>query len=62
MTKLEQLIEELCPEGVKEYRVADVADTFIGLATSVTKYKADSGVQLLHNSDICTKQRKHSCN
>ena len=35
MTKLEQLIEELCPEGVKEYRVADVADTFIGLATCV---------------------------
>lgn len=32
--------------------IADIAETNIGLATSVTKHKADQGVQLLHNSDI----------
>lgn len=32
--------------------ISDIADTNIGLATSVTKYKASSGVLLLHNSDI----------
>lgn len=33
--------------------IRQVASTFIGLATSVTKWKRDEGVQLLHNSDIC---------
>lgn len=32
--------------------ITDIADTFIGLATSVTKYKVSDGVLLLHNSDI----------
>ena len=32
--------------------IAEIADTNIGLATSVTKHKAVSGVVLLHNSDI----------
>lgn len=35
-----------------EERVGDIAETSIGLATSVTPYKADSGVLLIHNSDI----------
>jgi len=52
MAKLNQLIKELCPEGVPCFKISDIADTFIGLATSVTKHKAVSGVQLLHNSDI----------
>jgi type I restriction enzyme S subunit len=33
-------------------QITDIADTFIGLATSVTKYKRPQGVLLLHNSDI----------
>lgn len=33
-------------------RIRDFATTNIGLATSVTKHKASSGVLLLHNSDI----------
>lgn len=33
-------------------KITDIADTFIGLATSVTKYKKPQGVLLLHNSDI----------
>ena len=32
--------------------VSEIAETNIGLATSVTKYKTDKGVRLLHNSDI----------
>lgn len=36
--------------------IHDIADTFIGLATSVTKWKRPSGVLLLHNSDISTNQ------
>ena len=32
--------------------IAEIADTNIGLATSVTKHKAEAGVILLHNSDI----------
>ena len=38
--------------GYVTVRISDVAETNIGLATSVTKYKTDKGVQLLHNSDI----------
>lgn len=52
MSELERLIQELCPNGVIHKRIADIADTFIGLATSVTKHKVDNGVLLLHNSDI----------
>ena len=52
MAKLNQLIKDLCPAGVPYLKISDIADTFIGLATSVTKYKSESGVQLLHNSDI----------
>ena len=33
-------------------KITDIADTFIGLATSVTKYKRPRGILLLHNSDI----------
>lgn len=32
--------------------IGNLADTFIGLATTTTKWKTDSGVLLLHNSDI----------
>lgn len=52
MSELERLIIELCPNGVRYKKVSDLADTFIGLATSVTKYKTENGVMLLHNSDI----------
>lgn len=52
MNRLEELIEKLCPDGVEYKRISEIADTFIGLATSVTKYKSDNGVMLLHNSDI----------
>ena len=38
--------------GYAEVTIAEIAETNIGLATSVTKYKAESGVILLHNSDI----------
>ena len=34
------------------YTVSQIADTNIGLATSVTRHKKESGVLLLHNSDI----------
>lgn len=51
-SKLEDLIAELCPNGVEYKKIGDIADVSIGLATSVTKYKRDSGVLLLHNSDI----------
>ena len=33
-------------------QITEIADTFIGLATSVTKYKRPQGILLLHNSDI----------
>ncbi|MBO4276577.1 restriction endonuclease subunit S [Candidatus Saccharibacteria bacterium] len=39
-------------EDIKWMTISQIADTNIGLATSVTKYKTDSGVLLLHNSDI----------
>lgn len=52
MSRLEELIQELCPDGVEYRKLGDIADVSIGLATSVTKYKRDSGVLLLHNSDI----------
>ncbi|MBO4522158.1 MAG: restriction endonuclease subunit S [Methanomicrobium sp.] len=38
--------------GYVRVTIADIAETNIGLATSVTKYKAEDGVVLLHNSDI----------
>lgn len=52
MNRLEQLIEELCPYGVKYKTIGEIANTNIGLATSVTKHKVTKGVLLLHNSDI----------
>ena len=39
-------------ENTKRYEIAELADTNIGLATSVTQHKRDSGVLLIHNSDI----------
>ena len=56
MSRLDELIEELCPDGVEYKQIKDIAWTGIGLATSVTKYKRDKGVVLIHNSDI--KQNK----
>ena len=38
--------------NVKKYTIAELADTNIGLATSVTQHKRNSGVVLIHNSDI----------
>ncbi len=52
MSKIQDLIKEKCPNGVQYYVLDDIADTFIGLATSVTKYKEKEGIVLLHNSDI----------
>ena len=52
MSRLQELIDELCPEGVEFKRISEIADTNIGLATSVTANKASEGVLLLHNSDI----------
>ena len=40
-------------ENSTQMEISQVASTFIGLATSVTKWKRDKGIQLLHNSDIC---------
>ena len=42
----------MCPNGVEWKCITEIADTFIGLATSVTKYKVSEGILLLHNSDI----------
>lgn len=56
MSRIQELIKEKCPNGVQYYVLNEIADTFIGLATSVTKYKTNEGVILLHNSDI--KQNK----
>ena len=39
-------------DNVKKYTIAELADTNIGLATSVTQHKRNSGVVLIHNSDI----------
>ena len=52
MSKLDELIAELCPTGVEYKQISQIADTNIGLATSVTANKAQSGVRLIHNSDI----------
>ena len=38
--------------NISFFLVAEIADTNIGLATTVTKYKANQGVLLIHNSDI----------
>lgn len=38
--------------NIQFFLVAEIADTNIGLATTVTKYKANQGVLLIHNSDI----------
>ena len=39
-------------EDTKWVKIEEIAETGIGLATSVTKWKKSSGVMLLHNSDI----------
>lgn len=52
MSKLDELIQELCPDGVEYRAIKDIAWTGIGLATSVTKHKRNDGVVLIHNSDI----------
>lgn len=52
MSKLENLINKLCPNGVEYKTIEEIADTSIGLATSVTSNKTNEGIQLLHNSDI----------
>lgn len=39
-------------DNVKKYTIAELADTNIGLATSVTQHKRNSGIVLIHNSDI----------
>ncbi|MCR5034489.1 MAG: restriction endonuclease subunit S [Clostridia bacterium] len=39
-------------EGCRYQKIAEIADTNIGLATSVTKHKRETGIRLLHNSDI----------
>ena len=52
MGKVDELIRSLCPNGVEYKKISEIADTNIGLATSVTKNKASTGVRLLHNSDI----------
>ena len=56
MSKINDLIKKFCSNGVEYKQLQEIADTFIGLATSVTKHKASEGVILLHNSDI--KQNK----
>ena len=56
MSKINDLIKALCHNGVEYKQLQEIADTFIGLATSVTKHKSSEGVILLHNSDI--KQNK----
>ena len=52
MSRLDELIQEYCPDGVEYKKLKDIAETFVGLATSVTKWKKDNGILLLHNSDI----------
>ena len=52
MSRLNDLINEMCPDDVEYKSINEIADTNIGLATSVTANKADTGIQLLHNSDI----------
>lgn len=52
MSRLDELIQELCPDGVEYKAIKDIAWTGIGLATSVTKHKRNDGVVLIHNSDI----------
>ena len=39
-------------EDCSYFSISDIADTNIGLATSVTKHKRENGIRLLHNSDI----------
>ena len=52
MSKIDDLINKLCPNGVEYKTIEEIADTLIGLATSVTSNKSTEGIQLLHNSDI----------
>lgn len=52
MSKLERLIEELCPDGVEFYKISDIADTYIGLVTCMTKNYRENGVLMINNSNI----------
>lgn len=39
-------------EKVNKYLITDIAETFIGLVTTMTKHYVSNGVPLIHNSDI----------
>lgn len=52
MSKIERLIEELCPDGVEFYKISDIADTYIGLVTCMTKNYRENGVLMINNSNI----------
>lgn len=52
MSKLEDLIQELCPDGVEYKKITEIATTFIGLVTTMTKHYVSEGVPLIHNSSI----------
>lgn len=54
--KLKQIIEEESiindDSEVIRYNITDIADTFIGMVTTMTKHYVSNGVPLIHNSDI----------
>ena len=55
--KLKQIIEEEesiinDDSEVIRYNITDIADTFIGMVTTMTKHYVSNGVPLIHNSDI----------
>ncbi len=52
MSKIDDLINKLCPNGVEYKYIPEIADTFIGLVTTMTKHYVKNGVPLIHNSDI----------
>lgn len=52
MSKLDDLIKELCPNGVEYYIITELVDTYIGLVTTMTKHYSDTGARLIYNSNI----------
>lgn len=50
VAKEKNILKEI--NSVKEYLITDIADTFIGLVTTMTKHYVSDGVPLIHNSDI----------
>lgn len=52
MSRLVDLIKEKCSNGVEYKNITVIAETFIGLVTTMTKHYTTDGVILLHNSDI----------